>query len=427
MKKGDEYNCELVVIGAGMAGMATTLFAANRGISTVQLGHTGGFQFATGLLDLIGVYPINQNGFWQNPWDAIDLLKSVDPIHPYTKVDNSTISESLAELAVFLSDCGLPYRVEPDANSMVLTAHGTTRPTYYVPSSMWNGVSALKQKPSCLLVGFRGLREFSARQIAETQKTVWPGLRPVQIEFPGMTEKSELYPEQLARRLEVPDARQEFAKAVKQQLNGESMLGLPAVLGIHGTSKIMTALEDQIGLPIFEIPTPTISVSGLRLKEAFETNLPRDTVCQLANSNVDKVSLTRQGRFRIEAMHSGSQILIHAEGIVLASGRFLGKGLQADRFKIRETIFDLPVQQSQNRTLWHNRDFFDRSGHPVNRAGILVDSNFHPLDQQGTPAFGKLFAAGSILAGQDWIREKSGSGLAAASAFSAIQSFVSQR
>ncbi|MBT4268239.1 MAG: anaerobic glycerol-3-phosphate dehydrogenase subunit B, partial [Deltaproteobacteria bacterium] len=63
----------------------------------------------------------------------------------------------------------------------------------------------------------------------------------------------------------------------------------------------------------------------------------------------------------------------------------------------------------------------------VNRAGILVDSNFHPLDQQGTPAFGKLFAAGSILAGQDWIREKSGSGLAAASAFSAIQSFVSQR
>ena len=33
-----EIHCDLAVIGAGMAGMAASLFAANRGIDTVQIG-----------------------------------------------------------------------------------------------------------------------------------------------------------------------------------------------------------------------------------------------------------------------------------------------------------------------------------------------------------------------------------------------------
>ena len=40
------------------------------------------------------------------------------------------------------------------------------------------------------------------------------------------------------------------------------------------------------------------------------------------------------------------------------------------------------------------------------------------------PAFKLLFAAGSILAHQDWMRMKCGSGLALATGFAAVQSFV---
>ncbi len=59
-------------------------------------------------------------------------------------------------------------------------------------------------------------------------------------------------------------------------------------------------------------------------------------------------------------------------------------------------------------------------------AGLEIDNMFRPLDIAGKPAFKTLFAAGSILAHQDWIRMKCGSGLAIASAYAAVNAFKEQ-
>jgi glycerol-3-phosphate dehydrogenase subunit B len=115
---------------------------------------------------------------------------------------------------------------------------------------------------------------------------------------------------------------------------------------------------------------------------------------------------------------------VQSRGVVLASGRFIGGGLHADRKRIRETIFDLPVCQPTDRTKWHRRDFLDPRGHPINEAGLETDDDFRPLNGSGRPAFKTLFAAGSILAHQDWIRTKCGAGLAIATAYGAINSFL---
>jgi glycerol-3-phosphate dehydrogenase subunit B len=56
----------------------------------------------------------------------------------------------------------------------------------------------------------------------------------------------------------------------------------------------------------------------------------------------------------------------------------------------------------------------------VNRAGLEVDDRFRPLDKDGSPVPG-VFAAGSVLAHQDWMREKCGSGLALATAYRCAQ------
>jgi len=37
------YSCEVMIIGAGMAGMAATVFAVNRGLLVVQAGGLGGW------------------------------------------------------------------------------------------------------------------------------------------------------------------------------------------------------------------------------------------------------------------------------------------------------------------------------------------------------------------------------------------------
>jgi glycerol-3-phosphate dehydrogenase subunit B len=112
---------------------------------------------------------------------------------------------------------------------------------------------------------------------------------------------------------------------------------------------------------------------------------------------------------------------ITARSAIMCSGRFFGKGLHADRHGIRETIFDLPVVQPKDRAAWHHKDLLHLEGHPINRAGVAVDGQFHPVDSNGQMLYPNLFAAGSILAHQDWKRQKCGSGLAIATAYGAVQ------
>jgi len=102
----------------------------------------------------------------------------------------------------------------------------------------------------------------------------------------------------------------------------------------------------------------------------------------------------------------------------------MGGGLHADRRGVRETLFDLPVHQPEGREGWHRQDFLDPKGHPVNRAGLEIDDSFRPLAASGRPAHAHLFAAGSILAHQDWIRMKCGAGLSIATAYGAVQGAV---
>ena len=95
--RSDFIDCDLLVIGRGMTGMAASLFAADRGLSTVQVGMTGGLIFASGLLDLLGVYPLNDTKLWTDPWAGIDHLVKEIPNHPYARLKREDIEGAFQE------------------------------------------------------------------------------------------------------------------------------------------------------------------------------------------------------------------------------------------------------------------------------------------------------------------------------------------
>ncbi len=195
-------------------------------------------------------------------------------------------------------------------------------------------------------------------------------------------------------------------------------------MGLYRTHEVLSDLEASLGVPVFEIPTIPPSVPGLRLKEAFEKGLRLKGVRYFALKRVLQVMHTAADGFKIHIGGDAVERTVHAGGIILASGRFIGGGLHADRKQIRETIFGLPVHQPASRLGWHGRDFLDTHGHPINRAGLEFDERFRPLDDSGHPAFETLFAAGSILAHNDWKRMKCGTGVAISTAFGAVNSFL---
>jgi glycerol-3-phosphate dehydrogenase subunit B len=418
---------ELVIIGTGMAGMAAAVFAANRGISTAIVGSLGESWFTGGLIDLMGVHPIGKGKTWHDPWAAIQAVTEDIPGHPYARLPKEDIQAALQEFYTFLNDAGLPYHTQGDQNSNLITAFGAIKTTYGVPGTMWPSVTALSHKAPCLIVDLQGLKGFSSPLLTERLKPEWPGLKALSIPSIYGDQIHEINPVPLANDLEIGEHRQKLAELIKPHVKDVEFIGLPAILGIHQADKVVREISELLGKPVFEIPSMPPSIPGIRLKEAFLQFLPKKGIHCLFQKHVLKAAPSEDRGFLLDVGRTVNETNIRADAVLLATGRFLGGGLQSDHVTIKEPIFDLPIFQPENRKDWHQDSFFCPDGHAVNQAGLEIDASLRPLDANGQPAFENLFAAGIILAHQDWSRMKCGSGMSVATAYGAVKAFSKLR
>ena len=418
MATRNDITCQLLVIGSGMAGMAASLFAALRGIDTIQVGPAGTLPFASGMLDFLGVHPVHTGQPHPNPWDGIAQLRQDEPDHPYAIINDRDMRTAWKQVLTSLTDAGLPYIAHPERNMRMISPVGTIKRTYAVPRTMMAADESLRRRPPCLLVDFPGLKGFSARQVAANLQPRWPALRTTRLAIPAL--QGELQPERLARFLENADHCRNLADAIKSRLTDAQAVGLPAVVGLHRAGPNFDLIQERLGVPLFEIPTLLPSVPGRRLRDTLIRILSRLGVRTWYQHAVEQVHSRPDGAFRFRIGRAEDGFWIQSPAVILATGRFLGRGLHAERTVIREALFDLPVHQPDKREQWHHKDLLHPEGHAINRAGLLVDARFRPMDKDGAPRHPRLFAAGSILAHQDWIRQKCGSGLAITSAYAAV-------
>jgi glycerol-3-phosphate dehydrogenase subunit B len=330
------------------------------------------------------------------------------------------IERAFDEFSDLLQQAGLPYVGRRGENLKILTSVGTVKRTYRVPASMGQADYGLRHGSPGLLVDFEGFKGYSARQIAETVRPQWPGLRTVRLPFPEG--KGSLFAEHMAMALEEDRVLRILADAVRPHLGNAQVVGFPAVLGIYKPHKVYTDMERALGVRVFEIPIMPPAVAGLRLKSALEEQFTKGGG-RLFSQHVVRRACSEEGRFILEIGWDSTEAVVHAGGAVLATGRLFGKGLKAERGAIVETVFGLPVHQPGSRSEWHNKEMFSLEGHAVNTAGLETDGNYRPLDNSGLPAFGTLYAAGSILGHQDWMRQKCGAGLAIVTAYAAVHHF----
>ena len=416
-----EIHCELMVIGSGVAGMAAALFAAKRKISTVQAGLTGEINFASGLVDLLAVHKTGSKKIASDPKHAVKALIKANPEHPYARVSWEEIAGALETYFDFMGDAGLPYHHRDQKNHRIPTAAGTMKTTYGVPESMVNGAVAFEKGKKCLIVDIEGLKGFSARQMVENLKPSWPQLSHAGIKFPGT--KGEAYLEQMARTLEISENRKHLAAVLNPLIKGHTHVGLPPVLGIYRIQEIQSELEQILGVKLFEIPTMPPSVTGIRIRERFERKLPELGVKTFYQKRVHTATKGINGGFQFRIGSETPEVTVLSEAVILATGRFLGKGLAADRNIIKETVFNLPVLQPGKREAWHDKLFLSHEGHAINRAGLETDRNLRPIGRDRRPVNDMLFAVGSLLAHNDWTRLKCGSGVAIATAYKAVEAF----
>ncbi len=412
------FDTELAIIGSGIAGFAASIFAINRGIDTAQIGNTGAVAYTTGYLDLLGSVEDSSTTI-DDPWKQLEILKKSNPNHPLSRIDPVDIKNGFDQFTAFLGECGIAYNQPADSNITALTPAGTLKKTLCIPTTMQAGPIAFRDKSPCVIIDFRGLKGFSAHQVVANLHDRWPEISSARITFPDM-DHGEIYPEVIARALEVASNREKLSKLLVQAAGKAKVIGLPAVLGMHQPDNVLNDLERLTGLTIFEIPTMPPSVPGIRLREMFEQVFPQKGITLIPQQKVNSLEFDSNGAILSLADNYG-QIIIRSKAVILATGRFLSGGLDAQISGISESLLNLPVSQPTHRSDWYNEKYTDIRGHKIHRAGIEVDDSFRPLNEDGTPYNERLFAAGIILAHQDWIRSRSGAGIAISTAFKAVE------
>ncbi len=418
---------DLLIIGSGLAGMSAALFAANRNINAMVAGGAGGFEYSSGLMDLWGVSLTKMGKVTKKPWDMLEKLFEQEPDHPLSKIKKQTLEQAFFELTTALKKQGLTYSGHREKNSLVMTPFGTLRPTFRLTPAMQSNSKAVQKKEPCLILDFKGLREFSAVFVKEMMKKRWKGLRSMTLEFPDTRLQREVFTPFLARSFETEQVQDKFLSLIRSVIKDETWIGVPAILGVYSSEKILKRLETESGLTIFEIPTSPVSVPGIRLKEALMRSLDNTSVSLLQNRRVTRITARPKNTFLCETGSDINPVTIHAGAILLATGRFLSGGLYADQKKIHEPLLDLPIDQPTTRSLWHSRNYFDPKGHEINKAGINTDDFLRPVFPDKRPVFETLFASGTVLAHQDWTRTRCGSGLSIATGFKAIESYLQIR
>jgi len=422
MDSSEIIHTQATIIGSGLTGMAAALFGAESSMQTAVVGSTGASELSSGLIDLFGVLPGDEPLICHQPWDAIASLPERLPRHPYTRLSRQEIEKALNLFLSVLQDQGLAYVGANARNTMAVGPLGTLKPTYRLPATMMAGIRERTRGSPGLIVDVHGLKDFSARLVASNLEPAWPGLRTARLTFPGTESRAEVFTALLAHSLEAPRVREQMAQSLTPLIRDARALGIPAILGMGSVQDVHRELEDRLQVSIFEIPTLPASVPGLRMMEALKRAADASPLIQtIDQSRVTEIHQDPQGRFLATVQGAMGQRVIRSRAVILATGRFLGQGLTADRSGVRESLLDLPVCQPASRTEWHRDDFFDPRGHQLNLAGIEVDDCFQPLGSNSKPVYANLYAAGSILAHQDWVRMKCGAGLAIASAFQAVQ------
>jgi glycerol-3-phosphate dehydrogenase subunit B len=167
-------------------------------------------------------------------------------------------------------------------------------------------------------------------------------------------------------------------------------------------------------------------VPGIRLHRTLVRRLAARAPVQ---TNMSVINFRAEGeRLAWVETESPARPLRHrAEAFLLATGGILGGGFQSDHTgRVWETIFDLPLTTPQGSAGWFRPEFLDPQGHPVFQGGVAVDEAFRPA-RNGAPVYANLWAAGSVLAHADPIRERSLEGIAIATASAAVNAILAWR
>jgi glycerol-3-phosphate dehydrogenase subunit B len=405
---------DVLVIGGGIAGVASAIAAAGAGARTRLVTYKEStLGNSSGLVDVLGYAP-GDDAPLSDPYDGFEELPDA---HPYSKVGPEAVREGMSLFDDAVGDHYLGAHSE--ANALVPTHSGSIKPTARYPRSTAPGL--VSDDRDMLLIGIDSVTGFDAPMAAEHLDAVGVpfNVRGETVRFPkSFPQDADVtrYARALDRNEPIGDGtvRQVLASRVEDVHENGARIGFPALLGDSRHQDVRTELQDRLGVDVFEVPTGPPSLPGLRLEDALY-DAAEDAGVRITSGNPIVDYDAENGRVEQVIMdRMGSKVPYEAEQYVLATGGAIGGGIESDRDVVEEAIFGLPVDRPDDRYDWFEDDVW--GDHLYTEFGISVDDDLRPVAGEEVQ-FENVRAAGNVIGGYDFATEKSGCGVSLATGY----------
>lgn len=411
---------DVVIIGSGMSGMVAAAKAVSENKKTMIITKGQGMlSLTSGCIDFWGYQLDNPKIPASNPYEEICKLVIRKPEHPYARVLD-VIEESADFLKGILQTSSYDLTGSVYENLKVLTALGTERITALAPSSMIIKDSDRIKK--IIAVGFKNYVDFFPQMFLDNlNKTSFPETEKIPITI-DLGIKENIRSNHLSYLLEREDVLSKVIYEIKQNFRKKDnhkdpdssvLIVFPAVLGGNPNQSVWKKLKQLLPAQIIEVPGLPPSILGQRLYQALTIYIRKCGVeikhnCEVTDFNIEN------GKITSVVVKDSSNTLnsIEAEGVILATGSFMGGGLVAKKGSIIEPIFKLPVINIAEQA--DENHFLSTKGQAFLDAGLSVDDQLRPSIN-----INNLYAVGNVLAYTNYAAEKSGLGVALATGYKA--------
>jgi len=365
----------------------------------------------------------------------IELIKNRNKNHPYNKIRN--INQTLED----------SFHLINKALELNLTELDLSKPNYTIPTQTgYLKETAVISNDSCEMdldyimksgenygiLNFTLFKSFFYERLLDNLNKIKKELNSdskffiLDFDFLRRSSDTNLKNYDLARIIENKDLYLNLIEKIKKIADLDNIKNIisPSVWGVDKFHEIKNELSKHFNF--IEALSVNPSISGIRLLKKINKYI-LDNNIEVINEEV--ISFKSENNL-ITELRTNKGSKVKTSGIILATGKFLGGGIDSDESNAyKEKIFDLPLfynGKPLNRDIkepMFKENYFDK--HSIYSIGVKVNSSFQPLNIDNKVLFNNLFAAGNIIADYNYIAREGGFGVAISTGYKAAK-FLAQ-
>lgn len=420
IKQSKTMKFDTVIIGGGLAGLVCgiRLQKAGKKCVIVSAGQSA-MHFSSGTFDLLGRLPDGTE-----VTSPLEAMGSLNENHPYTLLGLEKVKRYAEMAPEFLRECGINVEGDASTNSWRITPTGERRPAWLTLGDF----TPLKSRDEkignkALIVNILGYLDFNTKFLADSFEKQGTTCRISSIKLDEMERlrknPSEMRATNIARVMDRDGVWEKAAAQVKDMLQGEDVVVLPAVFGLKDGS-VIDKFRDAVGLKTVFVATMPPSVPGIRSQMTLKAEFEKAGGRFLLGDTVTDADFDDNGHVKSVGTVNFGSIRLYADNFVLASGSFFSKGIIATPDNIYEPVFGIDLDFGEGRGEWFDRNFWNRQNYISYGAKV---SKFLHASIEGKP-IANLYAIGSLLAGSNTLYEGCGGGIALITALAAADSIL---